>query len=325
MTHVPVTSTAQAGWKKLSALALVATTGLTLTVACDNSATTPIVFAVGDTTNANFQATSSALTDVATGEEALDMYDALVTQIPGAPSFLPTRMPAGGSLSPAVGRDSILSHTLVVDSILWWYIFNAVVTDFKDTITVVDSMRFLTNGQPRPANDEDTIHRVENRAHYSAVVHPYTGGDGGRHKNFEGTWSGNASFTIDNPRDTIVTINFAGSDDVDGVLYGDSSVCDITIASSKTFTDVVFSKFEGECPLSGSGFMTASVTLDCTRPNGTFNFGGAWATSVIFNGATQTWVFTNGTTRWEKTRPCPEDGPIAGARWNGMAALADIQ
>ena len=318
-------------WKPIILLSLLALTAGAIWVSCNGaggSLTDELL--PGDTNNANYQASSTTIESFAFNNSAFDYLDIFGDEL-GAPASVPR---FGPRFARVAGRvDTILSFSLAVDSINWWYIFSAYVQHGNDTASVIDSIQYRTWGAPRPALDEDTVDEVRTRVHFVVIAHPdvtpvyKATGTGPRHERFEGQWAGWQRLDLTNLNQAQITANLTGADSVTGVASDDSArSCDIDVRLSKAATDVVIDTANSNCPLSGSMSAGGSLTLGCSGPAGTLTFGGSWNASVVFHGDVQNWVFVNNTTRWERTTTCTPEGSVAGVTPLGsLSALVNAE
>lgn len=291
---------------------------------------------IGSLSDSSFQLVSNQFSADGIGIDGLDWIDILVRELPGPPlassemgikeNVRPFFRRTGGQ--PPLPDDTLVSVSFVIDEVSGWITFNAVITNTRDTFTVVDSMRFRdrTNTPviPYPPLNADSLNGLDIRIHGSATI--------ADPNEFTGTAAIHASTTADiigrDPQtsDTI-RINSTETDSLNGLAIDTTNGhCQFNVTSTTVLTDIIglMDDTTSACPLSGNARVTADISADCTAGigSGTLTFNETWTFSVTFNdGVDATFVFENSTTRWETTELCGDNPPAA---VNSLHRLANV-
>jgi hypothetical protein len=106
--------------------------------------------------------------------------------------------------------------------------------------------------------------------------------------------------------DLAETIRFQHSDS--------AKSCDVTVANSFEASNVEMDFLSGGCPLGGSVTLTSAIASDCQGAGGSFtaSVDGVWTVHALFNGVTESYTVTDGSTVWTYSEPC---GPAAAMSW----------
>lgn len=279
--------------------------GFLLLAGCGSSEkpTTPLT--TGSTSDPNYRFVSQEVVNDQSFQGVtlgLDLSGSLVDSIPGA-------VPSRGLLRalPAVenGQLVIESYSYVLQGT--WHIFQ--VSGFVafispvDTfdITGVDSIQLMSNEAPILYPD-DTMDGFDYRLHFDSWSRIDSDSLAGSHDVSVRLVD---SATISANADLAENIHFQHSDSV--------ATCDVSVANSFRATDVLISIDGGGCPLGGTIVLTSAISIDCLGTGGSFSASvdGVWTIRGTYNGVTEDYSITDGTTLWTSSEPCSPASPVS--------------
>jgi len=249
----------------------------------------------GDTTSADFQFVQSFLGDGVQQSiiSALDLTFILWDSIPGVSAsprdhYRPMALQTGDSLS--------LNYNYADG----WHVFSFEMRAEDETDTVVmtgiDSVRFLSNGEPMQVPDS-TADALDIRPHFT--LEAYVNGS---------SMSTDQALSVTNLTNDMlepVTVN-GSSVEAATLIFADSvSSCTLAMGTHLTLNNIVTVLDGASCPTSGSLHASATIDMSCTGDGGNAaDVNGSWYLTATYNGTTATMQYSNETTVWNVTEPC---------------------
>lgn len=165
-----------------------------------------------------------------------------------------------------------------------------------DTLDLVgvDSIQCLSNEIPIQAPD-DTMDGFDYRLHFQL-------------------WSRSDSDSLAGHHDVRMRLVDSATANLNGELsenirfqHSDSvATCDVSVANSFVANGVHINIGEDTCPLSGSIVLTSAISVDCQGTGGNFSASvdGVWTIRGYFDGVTEDYTITDGSTLWTRSEPC---------------------
>ncbi|KAA3636800.1 MAG: hypothetical protein DWP97_02015 [Calditrichaeota bacterium] len=294
--------------------------GLTI-IGCDSSDSSnesnPLI---GDTSSENFQFVQDEVGEGAfnTIGYSLDLSFDFIDQIPGAPTS-----PKQKNLVSYSASDSVQSnHQYTYDTLNGWHIFQFEATIYEDTdvisIAGTDSIQVTIDGDPMRYPDS-TMNGIKIRNWFEFDVNSDDDAHGEGHHSYDidaTQYEVDGTGSIDGMTEEYLSVYTADS----------NATCTLLVENNVTINDVILmvdSPDDG-CPQSGSVVVSSGLSLNCTG-NGegglsSLSIDGTWTMTAQFNGTSETYTFSDGTTTWTITEPCDDpqtiSSPFKGIRFN---------
>ncbi|MFQ5606727.1 MAG: hypothetical protein ACE5GA_02175 [Candidatus Zixiibacteriota bacterium] len=301
---------------RIPALCLIVTA---LALGCSDSSTNSQQKLTGDPADLQFGSVSEQLDDAALNFAAIEWLNPVMDSIPGlSPRLVLTEDPrlarrAGAAI------DTVLTISISIDSATYWIVFQATVTNFIDTASVVDSFRFSgVDGPELPINLGDTATGMDVRAHARVVINDTTA--------FTGIIASHVSFSADiiGRGDPILggdttLLNVTGVDTLSGTATDSGAACTFTITTNRIASGIVsIDSPTYPCPIAGNINASMDLNFACALPGmvDSVSVNGSWVVTATYNpDGSASMTYENATTRWTGVVPC-EPVPLAGSLAN---------
>lgn len=283
----------------------VLSSGVLLLLAACESSNNPAGLTPGNNSDENFQFVSEEVVgdySFQGVEIGLELSGALVDSIPGG--------------SPVRGRWQ--AHPAYEDGEL---VIESYSYSLQGTWHVFQVSGYVAKYSPVDTFDLEAIDSIQLIADELPIVYPDSTMDGFNYKMQFDVWSRTNSDSVGGHHDVEVRLQ----DDLTGQLnallaenirfqHSDSiKTCDVSVANSFEATDVVIDLVGGGCPLGGSILLTSAISIDCQGSGGGFSTSvdGVWSIHGAFNGVTENYTVSNGSTVWTHSEPCGSAGAMS--------------
>ncbi len=277
--------------------------GVLLLLAACESSNNPAGLTPGNTSDENFQFVSGEVVDGYSYqgvEIGLDLSGSLVDSIPGG-------SPVRGhwQASPAYEDGNVVIESYSYSLQGTWHVFQ--VSGYVAKYSPVDTFNLEAT---------DSIQLVSGD---TPIVYPDSTMDGFNYRFQFELWSRTNADSLAGRHDVEMRLldDFTGELNADlaeniRFQHSDSAkTCDVSVANSFQATDVVIDILGGGCPLGGSIVLTSAISIDCQGTGGGFSTSvdGVWSIHGSFNGVTESYTVSDGSTIWTHSQPC--GGPAA--------------
>lgn len=185
----------------------------------------------------------------------------------------------------------------------FWHIFTVYArlidaqAEFTDTLiyTGIDSMKF--SNAAGPVADPNLATAMSIRAHFDAEIVAVDG---------VVLVSSDASFDITVVFMEGLLINGTSADAVDAYFQNADTTCEVSMTSTQIATGIAMPYApETDCPAAGTINVAATLDISCMADTAQFvDVSGAWTVGFIFDGATMTINYSNGSNYWTVTEEC---------------------
>ena len=282
---------------------ILAGLGVLLLLAGCESSNNPTSLTPGDNSDENFQFVSEEVVDGYSYqgvEIGIDLSTSLVDSIPGSTAMRRLRQ----------ARPAYEDGEVVIESYSYslqgtWHVFQ--VSGYVAKYSPVDTFNLEAI---------DSIQLVSNE---TPIVYPDSTMDGFDYRFQFDLWSRTNADSLAGHHEVEMRLQ----EDFTGLLNADlaenirfqhsdsAKTCDVAVANSFQASDVVIDLVGGGCPLGGSILLTSAISIDCQGTGGGFSTSvdGVWSIHGTYNGTTESYTVSNGSTVWTHSQPC--GGPAA--------------
>ena len=290
-------------------------------IGCDSSnSSNDSNLLLGDTNSENFQFVEENVGEGAFNSigYSLDLSFEFIDQIPGPPSSPKQKKIVSYSASDSIQAN----HQYSYDTLNGWHIFlfEAIIYDSTDVVSLagIDSIQVTKDGIAMRYPDS-TMNGFKIRKWFEFSLNGADDAHGEGHHAYDidaTQYEIDSTGSIDGMTEEYLSVYTADS----------NATCTLAVTNNVTINDVILlvdSPDDG-CPQGGSVVVSSGLSLDCTG-NGegglnSLSIDGNWTLTAQFNGTTETYTFTDGTTTWTITEPCDDpqtiSSPFKGIRFN---------
>lgn len=289
----------------MSRFITMASLGVLLLLAGCESSNNPTGLTPGNNSDENFQFVSG---EVVGGysyqgvEIGIDLSTSLVDSIPGATAMRPLRQ----------ARPAYEDGEVVIESYSYslqgtWHVFQ--VSGYVAKYSPVDTFNLEAVDSIQLVSDE------------TPILYPDSTMDGFNYKFQFELWSRTNADSLAGYHDVEMRLQ----DDLTAELNADlaenirfqhadsAKTCDVSVANSFQASDVVIDLLGSDCPLGGSILLTSAISIDCQGTGGGFSTSvdGVWSIHGTYNGTTETYTVSNGSTVWTHSEQCGSPSAIS--------------